>query len=70
MASVQNLFHLDPAGQVLPADRFQQGRMVGGHVSPDHPDHLVVAIASGDEPAFAPDQLHRSHLLTWLPAPA
>jgi hypothetical protein len=52
------LFRLDPADQVLPADRFQQGRMVGGHVSPDHPDHLVIVIAAGHEPAFASDQLH------------
>ena len=52
------LFRLDPADQVLPADRVQQGRMVGGHVPPDHPDHLVIAIAAGHEPAFAPDQLH------------
>ena len=27
--------------------------MVGGHVPPDHPDHLVIAIAAGYEPAFA-----------------
>jgi hypothetical protein len=26
------LFGLDPAEQVVPADRVQQGRMVGGHV--------------------------------------
>src|SRR5260370_27105207 len=62
--SVHVLFRLDPAEQVLPADRVQQGRMVGGHVPPDHPDHLVIAIASGHEPALASDQLgHRaSHL--------
>jgi hypothetical protein len=52
------LFCLDPAGQLLSADRFQQGRMVGGHVPPDHPDHLVIAIATGYVPAFASDQLH------------
>jgi len=27
-------------------------------VPPDHPDHLIIAIASGHEPAFASDQLH------------
>jgi hypothetical protein len=26
-------------------------------VPPDHPDHLVLAVAAGDEPALAPDQL-------------
>ncbi len=56
--SVQGLFRLDPADQVLPADRIQQGRMVGGHVPPDHPDHLVIVIAAGHETAFASDQLH------------
>ena len=60
------LFRLDPADQVVPADRFQQGRMVGGHVPPDHPDHLVIAIAAGHEPAFASDQLHPHTLLLWL----
>jgi hypothetical protein len=55
------LFSLDPAKQVVPADRVQQGRVVGGHVPPDHPDHLVVAIAPGHEPALASDQFrHRS----------
>src|SRR5271166_2960139 len=49
---------LDPADQILPADRLQQGRMDGSHVPPDHPDHLVIAIAAGHEPAFASDQLH------------
>ena len=29
---LRGLFHPDPAEQVLPADRIQQGRMVGGHV--------------------------------------
>ena len=33
--------------------------MVGGHVPPDHSDHLVIAIAAGHEPAFASDELHR-----------
>src|SRR5437868_11303355 len=51
-------FRLDPADQIVPADRFQQGRMVGSHVPPDHPDHLVIVIAAGHEPAFASDQLH------------
>lgn len=60
------LFRLDPADQVLPADRIQQGRMVGSHVPPDHPDHLVIAIATGHEPAFASDQLHPHTLLLWL----
>jgi len=32
--------------------------MVGGQVAADHPYHLVVAIASGDESALASDQLH------------
>jgi hypothetical protein len=58
LASVQGSFRLDPADQVFPADPIQQGRMVGGHVPPDHPDHLVVALAAGYEPAFASDQLH------------
>ena len=34
-AAIAGLFRLDPAGQVLPADRFEQGRMVRGHMSPD-----------------------------------
>lgn len=55
------LFGLDPAEQVLPADRGQEGRMVAGHMPPDRPDHLVVAIAAGHESALAPDQLrHRA----------
>jgi len=58
VADSLGLFRLDPADQVLPADRFQQGRMVGAQVPPDHPDHLIIAIAAGDEPAFAPDQFH------------
>jgi len=54
------LFHPDPAEQVILADRLQEGRVVGGDVPADHPDYLVVAVASGDEPALAPDQLrHR-----------
>ena len=57
-SSTAGLFRLDPAGQLLSADRFQQGRMVGGQVPSDHPDHLVIAIAAGYEPAFASDQLH------------
>ena len=56
--SVRCLFRLDPADQVVPADRIQQGWMVAGHVAPDHPHHLVVAVAAGHEPAFASDQLH------------
>src|SRR5579859_1144737 len=32
--------------------------MVGGHMPPDRPDHLVIAVAAGHEPALAPDQLH------------
>jgi hypothetical protein len=42
--------------------------MVAGYVPPDHPDHLVIAIAAGHEPALAADQLrHRlSHLACWL----
>ena len=55
------LFGLDPAEQVVPADRIQQGWMVGSHMAPDHPDHLVIAIAPGHEPALASDQLcHRN----------
>jgi len=49
------LFDPDPAEQVLPADRVQEGRMVAGHVPPDHPDNLVIAVASGHEPALASD---------------
>ena len=52
------LFRVDPADQILLADRIQQGRMVGGHVPPDHPDHLVIVIAARHVPAFASDQLH------------
>src|SRR5262249_44488481 len=55
---VRALLGLDPADQVLPADLLQQSRVVGGHVPPDHPDHLVIIIASGHEPAFASDQPH------------
>ena len=29
--------------------------MVGGYVPPDHPDHLVIAIAARHEAAFASD---------------
>ena len=32
--------------------------MVGGHVVPDQPDHLIITRATGDEPAFASDQPH------------
>jgi hypothetical protein len=32
--------------------------MVGGYVPPDHPDHLVIAIAARHEAAFASDQFH------------
>src|SRR5690242_19495589 len=52
------LFRLDPARQVLPADCVQQRWVVGGHVPPDHPDYLVIAVAAGDVPAFASDQFH------------
>lgn len=52
------LFRLDPADQVLLADPFKQGRMVGLQVPPDRPDHLVITIATGHETAFASDQLH------------
>jgi hypothetical protein len=34
--------------------------MVGGHVPADHADYLIIAVASGDEPALASDQLHRA----------
>ena len=40
--------------------------MIGSHV-PDHPDHLVIVIAAGHEPAFASDQFHPRPLLLWLP---
>jgi hypothetical protein len=49
------LFDPDPAEQVFPAHRVQQDGMVGGHVPPDRPDDLVIVIAAGHEPAFAPD---------------
>jgi rhodanese-related sulfurtransferase len=39
--SNESLFRLDPADQILLADRLQQGRMVGGQVPADHPDHLA-----------------------------
>ena len=58
LAQQERLLRLDPADQVVPADRVQQGWMVGGYMPPDHPDHLVIAIAAGHEPAFASDQLH------------
>jgi hypothetical protein len=32
--------------------------MVGGQVPADLPDHLVIAIAPGHEPALASDELH------------
>ena len=63
------LFRLDPADQVIPADRFQQGWMVGGHVPADHPDHLVIVIAAGHVPALASDQLHH-RLLAMAVCPA
>jgi hypothetical protein len=56
------LFGLDPAEQVVPADRIQQGWMVSSHVAPDHSDHLVIAIAPGYEPALASDQLRHRNL--------
>src|SRR5260370_3336754 len=41
--------------------------MVAGHVPPDRPDHLVITIAAGHEPALASDQLrHRPSHLTLL----
>ena len=52
------LFDPDPAEQVILTDPVQEGRMVGGHVPTDHPDHLIIVIASGDEPALASDELH------------
>jgi len=36
--------------------------MVGSHMAPDHPDHLVIAIAPGHEPALASDQLRHRNL--------
>src|SRR6266851_4689343 len=62
------LFGHDPAEQVVPADGVQQGGVVAGHMAPDDPDHLVVAVSSGYEPALASDQLlHRTLLLPgWL----
>ena len=42
--------------------------MIGSHVPPDRPDHLVIAIAAGHEPAFASDQFHpRASYSGWLP---
>src|SRR5579859_2552361 len=32
--------------------------MVGGHVAPNQPNHLIIALTAGHEPALAPDQLH------------
>src|SRR5579862_7235947 len=52
------LLRLDPADQVVPADRLQQGRVVGRHVPADHAYHLVVVVAAGDEPALTSDQFH------------
>jgi SARP family transcriptional regulator, regulator of embCAB operon len=34
--------------------------MVTSQVPPDHTDYLVIALATGHEPALAPDQLHRA----------
>jgi hypothetical protein len=43
--------------------------MVGGHVPADHADYLIIAVASGDEPALASDQLHlRTSTLAVRPA--
>src|SRR5579859_1999778 len=55
---VRGSLRLDPAGHVLLADRLQEGRVVGGQVPANYPDHLVIAVAAGHEPAFAPDHLH------------
>jgi hypothetical protein len=33
-------------------------------VPPDHPDHLILAIAAGHEPAFTSDQLHPRLLIS------
>jgi hypothetical protein len=62
------LLGLDPAEQVLLADRLEQRGMVGGHMAADHPDDLVIAVAPGHVPALAPDELHRraSLPLPWL----
>jgi hypothetical protein len=59
------LFRLDPADHVIPADGVKQRRMIGGYVPPDYLDYLVIAAATGNEPAFAADQLHRYPFLPW-----
>ena len=51
------LLEPDPTEQILPADSVEEGRVVGRHVIADVPDHLVIGVTSGDEPALAPDQL-------------
>lgn len=62
------LFGLDPAEQILVADRVEKRGMVTGHVPADHPDYLIIAVASGHVPALTPDELHRraSPPLRWL----
>jgi carboxymethylenebutenolidase len=66
------LFGLDPAEQILVADRVEKRGMVTGHVPADHPDYLVIAVASGHVPALTPDELHRPCLpaSTLAPPPA
>src|SRR6059058_918931 len=43
---MDQLLHLDPAEQVLPRDRFQEGGMVAPHVRLDRRDHVVVAVSA------------------------
>src|SRR5690348_2090240 len=47
------LFGLDPAEQVLLADRLEQRGVVAGHVPPNEPDDPVVVVAPCHVPALA-----------------
>jgi hypothetical protein len=59
--SETGLLDLDPAEQVVAADRVQNGRMVGSHVIANDTDHQVIAVATRHEAALAADELrHRS----------
>ena len=58
MVAGQALIDPDPAPQLVLVDGVQQRRVVGGHVLADDTDDLVIAVASGDEPALASDESH------------
>src|SRR5208282_5952013 len=61
MSGALGLFDLNPAGQILAADSAEERGVVCGHVAADHPDYLVIAVTSGNEPALATDEFrHRS----------